>query len=154
MRTIIIIGIILIIIFWAVSVLYYVVLKDKDLDQVNNKFCELNSDCVVFGKDGDCNCGCYNKDFLPPNSGGACFCAAPTSCECINNQCEGVFEETEINPCIELGCETGSIYVGSINSDKYYECRCGWAKTISLGNIICFATDAEALADNRTKSEC
>ena len=56
-----------------------------------SKVCEIDSDCMVFGEDGDCNCGCYNKDALPQDSGGACFCAAPTSCECVEEVCEGVF---------------------------------------------------------------
>lgn len=56
-----------------------------------SKKCEENSDCIVFGKTGDCNCGCYNKQALPQNSGGECFCAAPTSCECVDEICEGVF---------------------------------------------------------------
>ena len=56
-----------------------------------SKYCELGSDCVVFGESGDCNCGCYNKNDLPSSTGGACFCAAPTSCECADNTCEGVF---------------------------------------------------------------
>ena len=56
-----------------------------------SKVCEIDSDCIVFGEDGDCNCGCYNKDALPTSTGGACFCAAPTSCECLNKTCEGVF---------------------------------------------------------------
>lgn len=57
-----------------------------------SKVCETNEDCVVFGQDGDCNCGCFNKDALPQDSGGACFCAAPTSCECVDGTCEGIFE--------------------------------------------------------------
>jgi len=56
-----------------------------------SKVCELDSDCIVFGEDGDCNCGCYNKDALPTSTGGECFCAAPISCECNSNTCEGVF---------------------------------------------------------------
>ena len=57
-----------------------------------SKECSVDSDCVVFGETGECNCGCYNKDFLPQNSGGACFCQAPTSCECLDNKCQGIFE--------------------------------------------------------------
>ena len=56
--------------------------------------------------------------------------------------------------CLELGCEEGSRYVGSINSDKYYECSCRYASNINPGNIICFNSDEEALANNRVKSEC
>jgi len=67
------------------------------------------------------------------------------------------FEEdikSKIDACIELGCEPGSIYVGSINSNKYYECSCHYAKRIKPENIICFATDEQAVADGRVKSEC
>tara|TARA_Y100000310_G_scaffold343691_1_gene452511 strand:+ start:1120 stop:1428 length:309 start_codon:yes stop_codon:yes gene_type:complete len=58
------------------------------------------------------------------------------------------------NECLEIGCPSGSIYAGSINSDKYYECKCRWAKSVNEENLVCFSTDAEALADSRTKSEC
>jgi len=58
------------------------------------------------------------------------------------------------NACLEIGCNARDIFVGSINSDKYYECNCRYAKNINPENIICFANDAEALADGRVKSEC
>ncbi len=54
--------------------------------------CNLDSDCVVFGEDGDCNCGCYLVDDLPLDSDGECFCAAPKACECVSGKCEGIFE--------------------------------------------------------------
>ena len=53
--------------------------------------CEFDFDCVVYGETGDCNCGCYNKEMMPTSSGGECFCAAPTSCECVSGKCEGIF---------------------------------------------------------------
>ena len=53
--------------------------------------CIEDSDCIVFGENGDCNCGCYTKNNLPEDSGGDCFCAAPKSCKCINGKCEGDF---------------------------------------------------------------
>lgn len=56
------------------------------------KNCVNDEDCIVFGETGDCNCGCFNKDYQWV-SGGQCFCAAPTSCKCVNGKCEGVFEE-------------------------------------------------------------
>lgn len=67
--------------------------------------CVNDDACVVFGETGDCNCGCYNKNNLPSGTGGECFCLAPDSCKCVNNKCEGVFEE-EINSfeeCVEAG---------------------------------------------------
>jgi len=57
-----------------------------------SKVCEVDSDCLVFGETGDCNCGCFNRNALPQEPVGDCFCAAPTSCECIDNICEGIFE--------------------------------------------------------------
>ena len=57
-----------------------------------SKDCTNDEDCIVFGETGDCNCGCYNKDNLPSSTGGECFCAAPISCKCVNDKCEGVFE--------------------------------------------------------------
>ena len=56
--------------------------------------------------------------------------------------------------CVDLGCEQGSVYIGSKNSDKFYYCNCRWAETISPENIVCFKTREEALDDNRTESEC
>jgi len=61
-----------------------------------SKECTDDSECVVYGESGDCNCGCYNKNNLPLGTGGSCFCAAPVSCKCVNGMCEGVFGE-EIN---------------------------------------------------------
>ena len=56
--------------------------------------------------------------------------------------------------CIDLGCPEGSLYAGSINSDKFYFCTCGYAKNINPENLVCFSDEATALADNRTKSDC
>jgi hypothetical protein len=56
--------------------------------------------------------------------------------------------------CFEIGCDANDVFVGSINSDKYYECNCRYAKNINPENIICFKTEQEAEADNRTRSKC
>jgi len=55
--------------------------------------CISDADCAVFGETGDCNCGCYHKNNIPSGTGGKCFCAAPTSCRCVDGECEGVFGE-------------------------------------------------------------
>jgi hypothetical protein len=55
------------------------------------KGCEVSADCVHYGKTGECNCGCFNKDYSDWEAGGECFCAAPTSCECVDGVCEGVY---------------------------------------------------------------
>jgi len=59
------------------------------------KNCSVDSDCVVFGEDGDCNCGCFNKNYTDWQPEGACFCTAPTFCKCIDGKCEGLFKEDE-----------------------------------------------------------
>jgi len=63
----------------------------EDKDKTIEKQCINNDDCVVFGETGDCNCGCFNKSYQW-KSEGECFCAAPTSCKCVNDRCEEVFE--------------------------------------------------------------
>ena len=60
-------------------------------EQTDSKYCLVDEDCAVFGETGDCNCGCFNKDY-PWWSTGECFCLAPTSCQCLNGRCEDVFE--------------------------------------------------------------
>ena len=72
----------------------------KPLD--NAKSCIEDNDCMIFGESGDCNCGCFNKEYDWEKQG-ACFCAAPSSCKCIEGKCEPVFEDIslsyEIKPC-------------------------------------------------------
>ena len=60
----------------------------------------------------------------------------------------------EDNQCTELGCSSNTVYVGSINSDKYYECSCRWAKNINPENIVCFNSEQEAEDKAYIKSEC
>jgi len=60
---------------------------------VPEKTCEENYDCVVFGETGDCNCGCYHIREIPKDTGGECFCQAPTYCECVQGKCEPRFAE-------------------------------------------------------------
>jgi len=74
----------------AIVILCFVLPSREPLVE-GSKECVADLDCVVFGEDGDCNCGCYNKDVLPSGNGGACFCAAPKSCECVDGICEGIF---------------------------------------------------------------
>lgn len=99
MKTTTIVAVVIIIL--ALLALYYLIIP-AELE--GSKDCTSNDDCVVFGKSGDCNCGCYNKNNLPSITGGACFCAAPTSCECVNGKCEGVFGEiNSFEDCVEAG---------------------------------------------------
>jgi len=91
-----IIAIIIIIIVAGLGYWFYQSISSPEEEAAvseGSKDCVNDDDCVVFGKTGDCNCGCYNKDNLPSGTGGECFCAAPTSCRCVDGKCEGVFEE-------------------------------------------------------------
>ncbi|MBS3100074.1 hypothetical protein J4463_02560 [Candidatus Pacearchaeota archaeon] len=65
-------------------------------------------------------------------------------------------ETGEINEtsCAMLGCSEDALYVGSVNSDKYYSCECHYAKTIKKQNIICFSSDAEAEEKGYEFIEC
>lgn len=60
----------------------------------------------------------------------------------------------ENSECIELGCFEDTIYVGSVNSDKYYPCDCRFAKQVNRENIICFASEGEAEARDYLRSDC
>lgn len=52
------------------------------------KDCLDDSDCIVFGKFGDCGCGCFNRNYHNWSSSGICDCAPPDSCKCIDGVCE------------------------------------------------------------------
>jgi hypothetical protein len=64
--------------------------KISDRKEAVIEGCIIDDDCLIFGEDEDCNCGCFNKKH-DWEAEGACFCAAPVSCECIEGKCEGVF---------------------------------------------------------------
>lgn len=92
--------IIAIIIIIIVAGLGYWVYQSTLVPEVSegDKECVTDEDCVVFGKTGDCNCGCYNKNYDWKLSHTECARIAPISCKCINNKCGGVFEEEIITP--------------------------------------------------------
>jgi len=70
---------------------------------IHSKDCINDNDCVVFGETGDCNCGCFNKDYQWESSG-ECFCLAPTSCDCIDGKCVDDFMiEVSEQACINSG---------------------------------------------------
>jgi len=68
--------------------------------QTGSKHCNTNEDCIAFGKLGDCNCGCYNRDntpwfrspIFPLRLVMKCQCAAPRDCKCVDGECRGVLE--------------------------------------------------------------
>ncbi len=93
---------------------------------LDSRKCTDDSDCVVFGETGDCNCGCYNKDNLPSSTGGECFLSAPIDCKCVNGKCEGIFEGemsfsearqiAEQSECVEEGnLKEGGRFSGTNN---------------------------------------
>jgi len=88
--------------------IYQLISASQEITEAEAKNCEVNSDCVVFGEDGDCNCGCFNKNYQWKKEGD-CFCAAPKSCKCVNGKCEGVFEEEPVvsteEACVNSGGE-------------------------------------------------
>ena len=122
---IVIIGVLFVIIFGGLGVFYYV---NNPTEFPNPAACTLE----------------------------AKICPDGSSVGRVLPDCE--FEECPIasgnNSCMELGCPKKDVYVGSKDSDKYYECRCSWAKNILPENLVCFSNDEEATEDNRTKSEC
>jgi len=97
MRKSIITIIIIIIIVGVGYLIYQSILIPEEENKMNIKNCEVDSDCLLFGESGDCNCGCFNKDYQWEKEGD-CFCAAPKSCKCIDGKCEGVFEEEKDSP--------------------------------------------------------
>ena len=78
-------------------------LKEIELQQIEkfeSKKCNTDDDCIVFGKNGDCNTDCFNKNYGWKPSGEICNCAntncmIPASCQCINNKCQGFIGEKE-----------------------------------------------------------
>jgi hypothetical protein len=56
--------------------------------------------------------------------------------------------------CTNFNCSSNTLYIGSKKTKKYYDCFCGWAKTISSRNIVCLESDSQAIALNYTKGMC
>lgn len=102
-KTIIAIIIIIIVIAFGYWI-YQSISLPQGMTEAEAKNCEADSDCIVFGKDGDCNCGCFNKNYSDWQAGGACFCAAPVSCKCTDGKCEGVtVEDRREEACLKSG---------------------------------------------------
>lgn len=72
-------------IWYVLILILFLILLSKVI--FKEKGCEIDSDCVAFGDEGDCNCGCYLKDEVPKEHIKGCFCAAPKECECVDGVC-------------------------------------------------------------------
>jgi len=113
-------------------------------------YCLVDSDCASFGETGDCNCGCYNKNYLPSKVEGGCFCLAPTSCSCIEGKCEGVFGNiNSFDDCVDAGYAVMESYPRQckVSDETFVEDSCVGEET---GSILTLS-DAKEIAIN---SEC
>jgi len=64
-----------------------------------------------------------------------------TSTEQLTN---AVVQQETNSDCEALGCPSGTMFVGSKNSNKYHSCDCTSAKKISSKNLVCFKSIEEA----------
>lgn len=154
MKILYILIIILIILFGAVAGLIY--FKEDKLTACTEeaKICPDGS--VVVRVAPDCEFEkCPDEQIVGGDTDEhGCIGSAGYTWNKTKQECVREWEEKLKDACVKLGCEKESLFAGSKNSDKYYNCDCGWAKTINPENLICFSSDDEALANNRTKSEC
>ena len=63
-------------------------------------------------------------------------------------------DEVELRTCEDLGCGSDTMYVGSVNSDKYYVCSCHYADRILPANLQCFESDEQAVSMGYEWIEC
>jgi hypothetical protein len=135
-------------------ILLAILIQPKPTISEGSKDCVNDDDCIVFGKTGNCNCGCYNKNNLPSSTAGTCFCLAPTSCKCVNGECEGVFGE-EINSfedCVNAGNPVMESYPPKCavpGGPTFTEDSCQYEKGEDI--FILTISDAKQIAIN---SEC
>jgi len=158
MKTEIIVILILLIVFSGIVIVLY--FNQNDYLNQNNTACteeaKICPDGTSVGRTGP------NCEFAPcPGEivGGdtdehGCIGSAGYSWNETKQKCVREWEEELKLACKQLGCADGMLFAGSVNSDKYYDCDCGYAKNINPENLVCFSSDEEALADGRTKSEC
>lgn len=71
------------------------------------------------------------------------------TCPKINISCPEL-----VDSCILLGCPYGTKFVASVNSDKYHDCTCHFAKRISEKNRVCYEIESQALLDGKRPSDC
>ena len=97
------------------------------VSQEGSKECVTDDDCAVFGKTGDCNSGCYNKDNLPSSTGGECFRAAPVDCKCVNDKCEGIFEgEMSYSEARQIAEQSGCVEESDLTEHARFSGTNNW----------------------------
>jgi len=111
-----------------------------------SKECVNDEDCVVFGESGDCNCGCFNKNYEQWEAGGRCFCAAPISCKCVDGKCEGIFDVNDFETCAKATGQVMESYPRQCN----YEDKTFVEESCQSNGIILTLADAKQIA----KDEC
>ena len=134
-------------IYWAYTIMPNL---QEEIIPEGLDYCLIDSDCVVFGETGDCNCGCYNKNHLPLKDEEECFCAAPVSCKCVEGRCEGIFKEiSSFNDCVNAGYAVIESYPKQckVSNETFTEEYCSQE---DVGSILTLS-DAKEIAIN---SEC
>ncbi len=85
--------------------------------------CIVSSDCYTFEK-------CVNNECVL------------IECEegkvAKGHKCEDEKDVTPDPPCVLLGCDNNTIYVGNNNTNEYYECDSTYAIDTPEENILCF----------------
>jgi len=124
---------------------------EEEVISEGSKDCVNNDDCIVFGKTGDCNCGCYNKDNLPSGTGGECFCSAPIDCKCVEGLCEGIFEgEMSFSEARQIAEQSECIEHGNLTEGGYFTGTNKWwikMDVIRKGcNMVCEVDPIEKTA--------
>ena len=133
-------------IYWAYTIMPELT---KEIIPEGLDYCFVDSDCVVFGETGDCNCGCYNKNHLPSKVEGECFCAAPTFCRCVEGKCDGVFGEiNSFDDCANAGFAVMESYPRQCktSSESFTEEHCtieGGSNTLTLSHAKEIAINSE-----------
>ena len=157
MRTIIIIGIVLVVFIGVIGAFYLFI--DNKSPIACTEEAKLCPDGSYVARNSELNCEfnpCPEEDDLVggDKDENRCIGSAGYTWDEDKQKCIRVWEERLKQECVNLGCEGEMLFAGSKNSDKYYECDCHYALRINPENLICFKSDEDAVADGRVKSDC
>ena len=88
------ITLIVIIVLILIFVVIVLVIRNSTVTSFSDiEECATDIDCLVYGNDGDCGCGCFNytyqKEFeeYQVDASHGCFCKAPKACVCKYRKC-------------------------------------------------------------------